>query len=109
MKKLFNKYPIIEYILEAYIKFLLCSLGFFTVLFAVLNFTGIYARLESVLDLKYNSPFILVPLYSFAALAVIGFVIGLLLYFYKYKRTKTKSVFYKTFIKILNEESVDEQ
>lgn len=109
MKKLLEKYLIVKYIFESYVKIFLCSVVFFTVLFAVLNFTGIYTQLESALDLKYNSPFVLVPLYGFAALAVICFVIGILLFLYKYKRNKTKSVFYKTFINILYEKPMDEQ
>jgi len=44
--------------------------------FAVLKFTGWYAGIESALDLQYNSPLILVPLYGFAVLAVLCFFVG---------------------------------
>jgi hypothetical protein len=53
--------------------------------------------------LKYNSPFVLVPLYGFVALAILCFFIGFIVYFYKYKRTKTRGKFYKIFSNILNE------
>lgn len=103
MKKLLERFPVLKYLIESYIKFLLLLLAAFTILFAVLYFTGIYARLESALDLKYNSPFVLVPLYGTAALPVLCFVTGMLLYFYKYKRSKSQSRFYKTFIRLLTE------
>lgn len=103
MKKIFEKYPIVRYIIGSYVKFFLQAFVFFAVVFAALLFTGLYAQLESTLDLKYDSLFILVPLYGFAALAVLCFFIGFLMYFYKYKRSKVKSMFYKTFSSILNE------
>ena len=103
MKKLFERFPILRYLIESYIKFLLILSAAFTVLFAVLHFTGIYASIESALDLKYNSPFVLVPLYGTAALSVLCFVIGVLLYFYKYKRSKSQSKFYRAFISLLTE------
>lgn len=103
MKKLFERFPVLKYLIESYIMFLLILLAAFTVLFTVLYFTGIYARLESALDLKYNSPFVLVPLYGTAALSVLCFVIGVLLYFYKYKRSKSQSKFYRAFMRLLTE------
>lgn len=103
MKKIFEKYPILRYVISSYVKFFLYSFAFFVVIFAVLGFTGLYARLASALDLKYNSPFILVPLYGFAALSLLCFVIGVLMYFHKYKRSKNKNLFYKTFSNILGE------
>jgi len=103
MKKFFEKHVIVKYIMDSFVKTLLISLGAFTVLFAILYFTGLYSRLESALDLKYNSPFVLVPLWGFVGLAVLCFFIGFLMYFYKYKRPKSKSKFYKTFSKLLNE------
>lgn len=107
MKRILEKYPVFKYIAGAYVKYLAYALLIFTVLFALFEFTGIYVRLESVLDLKYNSPFVLVPLYVFAVLAVLCFVTGVLLYFYKYKRSKTKSVFYKYISDLLSEKQAD--
>lgn len=92
-RHIFDRIPILQYIVSAFVKcFLMAVLALGTV-FAVLWFTGVYTKLENVLDLKYDSPFILVPLFSFAALAVLCFFVGFLLYFHKYKRTKTKSRF----------------
>ncbi len=103
MKKIFEKYLIFKYIVSSYIKCLLGSLAIFMAIFAVLAFSGLYARIESALDLKYNSPFVLVPLYGFIGLSFLCLFIGLLMYFYKYKRSKTKGTFYKTFSNIINE------
>lgn len=102
MKKFLEKYVIIKYILNSYVKSLLISLVTFAVLFAILEVTGLYSQIESALDLKYNSPFVVVPIYGFAALAVLCFVIGFLMYFYKYKRSKSKSAFGNALSKLLD-------
>lgn len=104
MRKVFEKFPIIRYVANSYVKGLLCSLAALAVVFAVLILSGVYPRIESALDLKYNSPFILVPLFGFAALTVVCVFVGFLMYFHKYKRSKTNSVFYKTFSNVLNAE-----
>jgi len=101
VKKLLEKYLIVKYILTSYAKTLLISLAVLAAVFAVLKFTGWYAGIESALDLQYNSPLILVPLYGFAVLAVLCFFVGFLIYFYKYKRPKIKTRFYKVFSSIL--------
>lgn len=103
MKNLLEKYVIVKYIMGSYVKTLIISLGVITSVFVILKFTGLYASIERALDLKYNSPFILVPLYGFAALSILCFFIGFLVYFYKYKRPKTKGTFYKFFSNILNQ------
>lgn len=105
MKNIFERYLILKYMVGSYVKFLLGSFAVLTVIFAVLIFSGLYSRVETALDLKYNSPFVLVPLYGFVALSVLCFFIGFLMYFYKYKRSKTKSAFYKTFSNILDEKT----
>ena len=51
---------------------------------------------------RYNSPFVIIPIFAFAALAILCFVIGFLLYFHKYKRTKSKSKFNKALSNILD-------
>jgi drug/metabolite transporter (DMT)-like permease len=101
MKKLFEKHVIVQYIVRSFVKTLLIALGAFAVLFAILEFTGLYEGIERVLDLKYNSPFILIPLWGFIALAVLCFIIGFLMYFYKYIRAKSKSTFHSAFSTIL--------
>ncbi len=105
MKKVLEKHPIVKYVIQSYLYFLLYSclgLGF---IFGILQITGFYSQLETALDLKYNSPFVLIPLYGSAIIAILCLVIGVLLYFHKYKRSKMKSVFYKSFSKILIEKS----
>lgn len=104
MKKIFEKFPIIRYVANSYVKGLLCSTVVLIVMFAVLAVTRLYPRIERALDLKYNSPFILVPVFGFAGLTVLCVFIGFLMYFHKYKRSKTNSVFYKTFSNVLNAE-----
>lgn len=107
MKKIYEKHPVIRYILGAYIKFLIFFLILFTVLFGIFEFTGFYTKIETALDLKYTSPFVLGPLFAFPVLAVLSFFIGMMLYLYKYKRTRLKSVFYKVFSNILNPKQPD--
>jgi len=88
------------------VKALLLSLAAFTLLFAALIPTGVYNRIESVLDLKYNSPFVLIPLYGFIALSGICFFIGFLLYYYKYKRSRSKGTFQEAFSKIISDKPI---
>lgn len=104
MREIFEKFPIIKYVVKSYVKGLLCSLAALAAVLAVLIASGVYPRIESALDLKYNSPFILIPMFGFAALTVICVFVGFLMYFHKYKRSKTNSVFYKTFSNVLNAE-----
>ncbi|MBR1391336.1 MAG: Ig-like domain repeat protein [Lachnospiraceae bacterium] len=99
MKKILKKYPLIQITIKAFAKCFIAGLILSAGIFAALYLSGLYEQLERVLDLKYNSPFVLVPLYGFAVLAVLGFVTGILLYFYKYKRTQTKTTFYHTLSK----------
>ena len=101
MRKFLEKHPILKYVISSYIKVLLGGGLLMATLFAVLNFTGVYEKLETVLDLKYNSPLVLVPLYGFAILAILCFFVGALLYFHKYKRAKSKTAFYEAFNKIM--------
>lgn len=103
MKKKDEKYLVLRYVFGSYVKVFLGASVLLMVSFLVLLMTGLYAQLESILDLKYNSPFVFVPLFGFAVLAVLCLVIGFLMYFYKYKRPKRKSLFNRAFKNILNE------
>jgi hypothetical protein len=98
---LFDKAPIVGYVLISYVKALLIALAGFTVIFAGLYFTGIYAKIETALDLKYNSPIVLVLLWGCLGLAVVCFFVGFLMYFYKYKRSKSKNTFSAALAKVL--------
>lgn len=95
MKNILNKLPILKYIIISLAKGLAIAVPVVLVAFGILSVTGTYSKLESVLNLKYNSPFITLPLYCFAALAVLSLVVGFLLYFHKYKRAKAKTKFYE--------------
>lgn len=99
---LFNKVPILKYILNTFIKCFIIAILAGGLIYLILSLTGIYSKLENALDLKYNSPFVLVPMFAFAALAVLCFVIGFLLYFHKYKRAKSNSKFNKALSNILD-------
>ena len=106
--KFFNKVPILKYILNTFIKCFIITILAGGLIYLILSLTGIYSKLESALDLKYNSPFVFIPIFAFAALAIICFVIGFLLYFHKYKRSKSKSKFNKAVSNILDN-NIDRQ
>jgi len=97
----FEKIPIVAYALSALIKSFLISVGAVAVLYLILWATGVYAILETALDLKYNSPLILAPLWSFVALFIVCLVVGLLMYIHKYRRGKTKSAFHNAVAPLL--------
>ncbi len=103
LKKFFEKHMLIHYVLNAFFKALLTSVLFFAVLFAVLQISGKYSAVENMLDLKYDSPWIIGPLLIAAALAVLSFIVGMILYLYKYKRSSYKGEFYKALSSALNE------
>lgn len=101
LNKILDKMPVLKYILTAFIKWLILAAAVLVSLYTVLSLTKVYDKLQSMLDLKYNSPFVLVPLFASAAIAVLCFVIGFLLYFHKYKRAKSKTRFNRVFTSIL--------
>jgi hypothetical protein len=101
LNKILDKMPVLKYILTAFIKSLILTAAVLVSFCTVLSLTKVYDKLQSMLDLKYNSPFVLVPLFASAAIAVLCFVIGFLLYFHKYKRSKSKTRFNRAFTSIL--------
>lgn len=104
MKKESGNILIIKYIINAYLKSFLCLVVSLSLVFSILIYTNIYPKLESALDLKYNSPFVMIPLVGFACMTVVCFFIGSLMYFHKYKRSKNKGKFYKEFSAILGQQ-----
>lgn len=98
----FEKIPLLAYILVSFVKSFLIAAVLIAVVYCILWMTGIYSNFETALDLKYNSPIILAPMWVFVALFVVCFVVGFLMYFHKYKRTKTKTKFYNAVAPILN-------
>lgn len=100
--KLFDKIPILKYILNSFVKWFFIIAFITGVIFGISWFTGVYARAENMLDLKYNSPIILGLLILFAVLAVLSFFIGFLLWIHKYRRPKSRSSFGKAVSGILD-------
>ncbi|MDD5934983.1 MAG: hypothetical protein PUC65_05350 [Clostridiales bacterium] len=100
---IFEKIPIISYALIAFIKTFLIAVISIAVLYLILWKTGVYAILETALDLKYNSPIVIAPIYIFLALFIISFTIGFLMYFHRYKRRKSKSAFYTAIAPAFNQ------
>ncbi len=91
----FEKIPVVAYALISFIQSLVISVLTIIALFLSLWATGVYAKLVTALDLKYNSPIILAPIWAFSALFLVCLVVGFLMYFHKYKRRKTGTDFYK--------------
>lgn len=102
LNRLLDKVPILKYIIKSMAVWFVIIASFLAAIYGVLSLTGKYAVLESGLDLKYNSPFVRFPMQLFAALAILSFVIGFLLYFHRYKRPKTKSKFHEALAPILD-------
>lgn len=98
---IFEKIPIVAYALISMIKSFLISVGAIAVLYVILLVTGFYAKLETALDLKYNSPIVLAPMWAFVALFVLCLMVGFLMYFHKYKRGKRKTAFYNAVAPLL--------
>lgn len=98
----FEKIPILAYILVSFVKSFLIATVSVSVVYFMFWVTGIYSKIETALDLKYNSPIILAPMWAFVALFVVCFVVGFLMYFHKYKRRKTKTKFYNAIASTLN-------
>lgn len=87
--------PILAGALTAFVRaFVITGLAA-VVIFLLLWGFGVYDTLETALDLKYNSPILLVPMWTLAALFILCVVSGMLMYFHKYKRTVAKSAFYE--------------
>jgi hypothetical protein len=102
MRKIFERFIIIKYIVASFTRTFVIVFVILAVAFAALVLSGVYFQIETALDLKYNSPFIQIPLSVFPALAALCGLIGTLLYYHKYKRAKSKSVFSKAFSDILD-------
>ncbi len=90
----FEKIPVAVYVLKSFVISFFIAAVVVAVLFVILWKMGTYTKLEAALDLKYNSPVIVAPMWTFAALFLICLMVGFLMYFHKYKRGKTKTDFY---------------
>lgn len=103
VSRFLEKHLLVQYVLSSFGKVLVGILIAAAVLFGILKAAGKYSALESRLDLKYDSPWLTVPMAAALALALIALVIGLILYFYKYKRSRVKSSFYSALADVVNE------
>ncbi len=102
VKRFFEKHLLFYYMVRAFFKTLLISLLALGALFGAMKISGKYNTIEGMLDLKYDSPWIIVPFLIAAILAVLSFIIGLILYLYKYKRSSNRGGFYKALSDVLN-------
>ncbi len=93
-KEFFEKRPLLSGTLMTVGKTILIATAVVLVVFLVLWATGTYDMLETALDLKHNSPILLIPFWTCAALFVMCLMGGCLMYFHKYKRTIVKTTFY---------------
>lgn len=94
VKEFFEKRPLLTGTLMTAGKTMLIATAVVLAVFLVLWATGIYDTLETAVDLKYNSPILLIPFWTCAALFVMCLMGGGLMYFHKYKRTTMKTSFY---------------
>ena len=102
MKAFFEKQPLLSSIVITTVKTFLIAGAVAILLFLGLWIADLYPRLEAALDLKYNAYAIVVPLCIFAALFLLCLMTGILMFFHKYKRSKTKSAFYHALAPIWN-------
>lgn len=80
-----------KYIANAYIRTFLFSIPFTVLFFVILLVSGMYSRL----DLKFDSPVLVLPMLVSLILAAVVLVFGLILYVYKYRRNVDKTAFYR--------------
>ncbi len=97
-----NKYLILlKYVTYSYVRTFILCIPFIILLYIVLKLTGIYP----MLDLKYDSPLISMPIFISLSLALIVFVFGVILYVFKYKRNSEKTDFFRFVGKLLEEKT----
>ena len=93
MKAFFDKMPICVIAVTAFVRTAVIGAVGVVASFLLLWVTGIYEKLETALDLKHNSPLVLIPLWVMIAAFALCMFIGLLMYFHKYKRSEKKTNF----------------
>lgn len=91
---------LLKYIGEAYVKTFLISIPFALLCFIILFASGMYSRM----DLKFDSPVFVLPLFASLVLAAAVLIFGSILYVYKYKRNVDKTNFYKAVFCSMEEE-----
>lgn len=93
MKALIEKVPFVSDAVKSFVQTFLIGLAAVVASIALLWVTGVYKKLEAALDLKHNSPIVMVPLWVMIAGFAICVFVGLLMFFHKYKRSKSSTVF----------------
>ena len=104
IKTFFDGKPLLWGALMTTLKTFVIAGGAAALIFLLLWVTKIYPKLGTALDLKYNAPWVLVPMCIFAALFLVCLMVGFLMYFHKYKRSKTKTAFYQALAPVWSEE-----
>lgn len=98
---LVDKKPIIKDILVFFLRTFLIVGCSALLLYMGLRLGGVYDALEATLDLKHNSKIFMIPIWvSLAATALCG-VVGLLMYFHKYKRPINETPFTRALAPVL--------
>lgn len=94
LQKLQENNPILAGAAAVFLKTLaITGTAVIVVLLALWGF-GVYDTLETALDLKANSPVLQVPMWGTLVLCILCMVVGVLMYFHKYKRTAVQGEFY---------------
>jgi hypothetical protein len=92
---------LLKYIISSYIRTLILAIPFLLIIFITLKVSGMY----SMLDLKYDSPLISMPIFISLFLSAIVFIFGIILYVYKYKRNIVKTKFSKSLENIFEDKN----
>ena len=93
MKAISDKIPFITDAVKSFGKTLVISLASVVAFILLLMVTGVYEKLEAALDLKHTSPIITVPMWVMVGACAVCVFVGLIMYFHKYKRNKSKTSF----------------
>lgn len=101
--RVFAKLPLLRETLAAFLGALFAGAALVAVVYGILKATGIYNRLEMALNLRADSDYFLYPMRIAAALAIVCFTIGFLMYFHKYNRSKLLSPFSRAFSAVMTE------
>ncbi len=91
-------FKLLSYVYDGYLKTFFYTVPVILGLYVFLMITGMYPKL----DLKYDSPLLLLPLFLSLVLSVILLIFGLILYVMKYRRKVRKTTFYKALEKTLD-------
>ena len=92
-KAFLEKKPILKDIIKFFLITFAIALASSVALYGILKLAGVYGTLEATLDLKHNSRIFMIPIWVAVAAAALCAIVGLLMYFHKYKRPVKKTDF----------------